>query len=409
MKLNQFFLTTGLLIAISLTLSCSGDDGKDGASCIANPKENAAGGYDVICDGEKIGELSNGKDADCIVEPKRSNPGVYDVICNDQKVGELKDGAPGAQGTPGLQGQQGEGCSVADDPSNSAYLKMTCGSGETKTEKTWPKAVCGTIAYDPAIMACNKSILSFSFTDARDSIKYKAVVIGEGATALTWMAENLRYKGGTSSASGSSSSSPLIGKCYAEGVEGVSADSIAKNCAKYGRLYDWATAMGIDTLFNSNLYPGSAIIKVKGLCPAGWHLPDNNYEWQSLMILIGGKKTDGTKLKATSGWKDYGQYMPGCIWIGEDNRSCNIQVSGNGTDDYGFSALPGGMGYYSDYYRSYNYNSIEEYGYWWTSTGYSGDAQSAHYWDINYSNIYDNIYGSSSDKRQLFSIRCVKD
>jgi len=252
-----------------------------------------------------------------------------------------------------------------------AFTLAACGGGSSSSQQS-------SVIYGASVLHGNET--------------YETVVIG----TQTWFKRNLSYD-----ASGS--------KCYGEGVSGVSADSIAKNCAKYGRLYDWATAMGIDTLFNSNLYPGSAIIKVKGLCPAGWHLPDNNYEWQSLMILIGGKKTDGTKLKATSGWKDYGQYMPGCIWIGEDNRSCNIQVSGNGTDDYGFSALPGGMGYYSDYYRSYNYNSIEEYGYWWTSTGYSGDAQSAHYWDINYSNIYDNIYGSSSDKRQLFSIRCVKD
>jgi len=381
MKLNQFFLTMGLLIATSLTFSCFGDDGKDGASCITNPKENAADGFDVICDGKKVGELSNGKDADCIIEPSRLSPGVYDVICNDQKVGELS-----------VQGQQGESCSVADDPNNSAYLKMTCGSGETKTEKTWAKAVCGGNAFDPEIMTCNKSILSFSFTDARDSRKYKAVVIGN----QTWMAENLNYGGDISPASGSSSSSLLIGKCYGEGSADIPTADVSSNCAKYGRLYDWATAMGIDASYNSTLYTGSA--KKKDLCPAGWHLPTNE-EWLILINSVGGTATAGVKLKAASDWEKSVEYVSDCVYIDNSYKSCEILVSGNGTDDYGFSALPGGSGSTSGYY----YN-LGIYGYWWTSSEVSSNTVNS--WRAHRSNT-SGVY--TLNKANMYSIRCVKN
>jgi len=102
-----------------------------------------------------------------------------------------------------------------------------------------------------------------TFTDTRDNKTYKYVKIG----TQTWMAENLNYN-----ATGS--------KCYAEGVPGVSADSIAKNCTKYGRLYDWSTAMALDASYNYDSY--SAAAKHQGICPSGWHLP-SDAEWNILM------------------------------------------------------------------------------------------------------------------------------
>jgi uncharacterized protein (TIGR02145 family) len=75
----------------------------------------------------------------------------------------------------------------------------------------------------------------------------------------------------------------------------------AENCAEYSRLYNWATA--------------------KTACPTGWHLPSDD-EWTMLTDNVGGSKTAGTKLKSAEGWNK----------------------DGNGTDDYGFSALPGGSG-----------------------------------------------------------------
>ena len=59
----------------------------------------------------------------------------------------------------------------------------------------------------------------------------------------------------------------------------------------------------------------------------GWHLP-TIAEWDFLAANAGGREVCGTKLKATSGW-DY---------------------DGNGTDDFGFSALPAGY-----YYGSFDF------------------------------------------------------
>jgi len=116
----------------------------------------------------------------------------------------------------------------------------------------------------------------------------------------TWMAENLNYN-----ASGS--------LCY---------DNDPANCKKYGRLYNWETA--------------------KKACPAGWHLPSKD-EWEILVNNVSNVMTAGAKLKAGSGWDSY-----------QGN-------SGNGSDDYGFTALPSGA--YMD-----NFGGIGSLSFWWTST-----------------------------------------
>jgi uncharacterized protein (TIGR02145 family) len=173
-------------------------------------------------------------------------------------------------------------------------------------------------------------------TDARDGKKYKTVKIGY----QTWMAENLNYN-----ASGS--------VCY---------DNEPENCNKYGRLYNWATA--------------------KNVCPSGWHLPSRN-EYETLNKAVGGIGLFGEaeKLKATSGWKDDG--------IGNDN----------GTDDYGFSALPGGS------YKDGSFSAVGLSGYWW-SASMGRTSTEAYYQLISNSNFA--LLGSD-DKSYLCSVRCVKD
>ena len=97
-----------------------------------------------------------------------------------------------------------------------------------------------------------------------------------------WMAENLNYKTDSSF-------------CYNDSAE---------YCAKYGRLYIWDAAMDA--------------------CPDGWHLPDST-EWNTLFSAVGGKSTAEEVLKSTSGW------------VGEKGEARN------GTDNYGFAALPAGV------------------------------------------------------------------
>ncbi len=127
------------------------------------------------------------------------------------------------------------------------------------------------------------------------------------------------------------------------------------NVAKYGYLYDWQTA--------------------KNVCPTGWHLP-SDAEWTQLTGFVGSNV--GTKLKAKSGWS----------------------FNGNGTDDYGFSALPGGGRYYDGYFYG-----IENFGRWWSSTEYS----TSNAWGRSMSYSYSYVYRGYNLKSWGFSVRCVRD
>jgi len=139
-------------------------------------------------------------------------------------------------------------------------------------------------------------------------------------------------------------------KCY---------NNESSNCTTYGRLYDWATA--------------------KIVCPSGWHLP-SYAEWTKLTDYVGGASTAGSKLKAKSGWNN----------------------SGNGIDDYGFSALPGGYGYSGGGFINSGYS-----GHWWSSSEDEGDSDRA-YGRIMYYD-YESAGRDIDYKTTLFSVRCVQD
>ena len=170
-----------------------------------------------------------------------------------------------------------------------------------------------------------------TFTDKRDGNVYKIVKIGR----QVWFAENLNYAAERS-------------KCY---------DNNAANCAKYGRLYNWATALKA--------------------CPAGFHLPTDG-EWTALVDYAGGEKTAGTKLKSAAGWNE----------------------NGNGTNDFGWSALPGGYGYSDGSFNNAGYNGI-----WWSATEFVA----RHAW-TRYMIYYNgNVFRGYYFKTYLSSVRCVAD
>jgi len=200
------------------------------------------------------------------------------------------------------------------------------------------------------------------FTDIRDGQKYKTVKIG----TQTWMAENLNYKPTETS-------------------------SRCNDCKKYGRLYTQYEA--------------------EKVCPNGWRLPDTA-DWNMLTRTVGGKWTEtprgsydfwegaGKKLKAKNDWS----------WNDDDN------VTGNGTDNYGFSALPGGRTYRS------SADEVGQTGTWWTTTKDSvGEAKMCTGGARAYSNLchtlvytrsmsykHNNVDGSSINPNNDYSVRCIK-
>jgi len=185
-------------------------------------------------------------------------------------------------------------------------------------------------ATEPAKTEETTSARAGSFIDERDGKSYKWVKIGE----QIWMAENLNfnepgsqcYGGHDGVEVGEGSSEDSECSCpgdYKTLIGEVLSDSkIQANCDKYGRLYELEAA--------------------EKVCPNGWHTPDKE-EWQTLVDFVGGKKIAGKKLKAKSGWDDY---VP-CVKYG-DGGGCKekgAKQPSNGTDDYGFSALPSGYYY----------------------------------------------------------------
>jgi uncharacterized protein (TIGR02145 family) len=136
------------------------------------------------------------------------------------------------------------------------------------------------------------------------------------------------------------------------------------NGDRYGKLYNWY-----------------AVNDPRGLAPEGWKIPSDE-EWSRLADFLGGKSVAGTKMKSTDFWADY------------------EGKSGNGTNESGFSGLPGGT-------RGDDgtFGYVGKYGYWWSSTEYNpGDAWLRF---LNYN--YGYVFRFSYIKRLGFSVRCLRD
>ena len=185
------------------------------------------------------------------------------------------------------------------------------------------------------------------------------------------MAENLNYA--------DSAKTPSLLKrswCY---------DNEPKNCDEAGRLYTWAAAIDSVKLANDADGPQECgfektcmkLANVQGICPPDWHLP-TRVEWYILFTAVGGQSTAGKVLKSQSGWHD----------------------NGNGTDAFGFSALPSG-------YRSNggSFNSDGEYAYFWSAT--ESNRISTYYMYLDYYHELADLL--NLNKLLGYSVRCVKD
>lgn len=137
------------------------------------------------------------------------------------------------------------------------------------------------------------------------------------------------------------------------------------NGIKYGKFYNWY-----------------AVIDPRGLSPLGYHIPTDD-EWTELSDFLGGKKVAGKILKM------------------EAILENDIQIGGwNGNNLYGFSALPGGYGFYFG-----GFDFMGSHGYFWSST--EGSAISAYTRLL--SGEDDIIARASYFKGGGLSVRCLKD
>lgn len=222
--------------------------------------------------------------------------------------------------------------------------------------------------YYMRVFACNKVGTSYgceqiiktytgTVTDIDGNVYY-TVTIG----TQTWMAENLKttkYRNGdpiTNAIEDSVWSNPST-----KGYCNYNNDSTNGNI--YGHLYNWFVATDR-----------------RNIAPLGWHVPSDK-EWTILIKYLGGDTLACDKLVE-------------CDW------SQTHWAFGTGTNESGFTALPGGyrnsLGGFTDLHYVANY---------WASTDNSSDF--AYYINLFTAPIPNML--NTTQKREGASVRCIKD
>jgi uncharacterized protein (TIGR02145 family) len=220
---------------------------------------------------------------------------------------------------------------------------------------------CGTVNATGSITVTAFNCGTTTITDINNN-SYNTVAIG----TQCWTKENLRvtkYRDGTDiplDGSGGVNGGESGSTWYpiTTGARTVYAHSAA-NLATYGYLYNWFAAI------DSN-----------GLCPSGWHVP-SDIEWTTLESHVG--TNPGTKLKK----KD-------ALWS-----------TNTGTDNYGFSGLPGG-------YRSSggSFDVVRYNAFFWSAT--ENDVSGA-WFRILYNSNGVVHRGNFFTKSVGASVRCLRD
>lgn len=189
--------------------------------------------------------------------------------------------------------------------------------------------------------------------DSRDNNIYDVIQFGN----QLWMAENLRFQ--------------IADSRY----------NYSNPNPKYGRLYNWATAMNGEASSATN--PSG----VQGICPKGWHIP-SDAEWIELEITLGLSVSDanssgyrgthGKEMKSKSGW---------------------IYNNGNGTNSSGFNVFPCG------YHNRCGFKQLGRSAFFLSATNYPSGKNG---WS-RYLNSRDAVARYRTYKEDRISCRCLKD
>ncbi len=209
------------------------------------------------------------------------------------------------------------------------------------------------------VVGCKKDPASskeLTVTDIDGNV-YETVQIGE----QLWMAENLKvkhYRNGDPI-------NYITNEWWSNEGAYYSYNNNLGNSNTYGLLYNWY-----------------AVNDLRGIAPEGWRVA-TIYDWQNLVNYLGGNRATGAKMKATYDW---------------DEPNTGV------TNESGFTALPAGRFY------------VEE-----DAIGFSGLGWIAEFWSSNYWTLYDAqgvtlwydesdlYFYNDNDKRNGYSVRCIKD
>lgn len=195
-----------------------------------------------------------------------------------------------------------------------------------------------------------------------DGNEYKTVKIGE----QWWMAENLKTKFG------------YWEYCFQHDTA---------YCELYGRLYKWGAAIEI--------------------CPAGWHLPSDN-EWQQLRNYLIDQYEQITYDNAGNVLKSKRQQESalGEPWATDEHPRWNSNTEGHyGSDNFGFSALPGGQVDAS----GNSFGLMGSTAIWWSSTERSENDAWVWYIEHNRGYLVRSYANKTIGWSPGLSIRCVRN
>jgi len=197
-----------------------------------------------------------------------------------------------------------------------------------------------------------------------DGNYYKVVRIG----TQIWMAENLNVGIPITFKTDSKDNGIVEKFCYGDA---------GNNCIDYGGLFQW------DEMMQYNSSDNGISGNTPTVCPNGWHVPTRD-EWDILIDQSGGVSVAGGKLKEAG----YAHW---------------IQPNLGATNEYGFTALPGGS---IDSKGGYLPQLIGFQGIWWTSSEFLAISEEAYCMvltnnsDLNFDHMH---------KRSAISVRCIKN
>jgi len=249
-------------------------------------------------------------------------------------------------------------------------------SGIANTSYTlrWTISTIYDTTFDDVIISFTESLSCPATCTDIDGNTYNTVLMGDQC----WMKENLKtttYRNGT----------PIPN--ITEDIEWQNTTSGAYAWYvndifwkdKYGALYNWYT-----------------MVDPNGLCPTGWSVPTHD-EWTTLTDFIGGTgEPHGDELKSC---RQVNSPLGGGCTTSEHPR-WNVAGTQYGTDDYGFSGLPGGYRFDDG-----TFLFVGNYGCWWSSTEYL----SSYAWLRNLSYNDGIVFENYFNKPYGFSVRCLRD
>ena len=320
-----------------------------------------------------------GVESSSSIERGSSSSGSVDPISSSSFQGDKLSSCSGENETSSSSVNSNSSSSVipgADEESSSNKTPEPAeGSSSSEMSELSSNSSLGFDWNLPKEAYFNSDIDYGTMTDSRDGKVYKTAKIGD----QVWMAENLNYYDTTDLSVKEKS------WCFGKNDNGDSS-----TCDVAGRLYTWAAAIDSVKLANDTdnsqdcgygkecgVASTRSATLVQGVCPTGWHLPSKT-EWNALFSAVGDESIAGKVLKSQTGWY---------------NR-------GNGTDAFGFSALPaGGRNGDEDYYNE------GDYAYFWSSTELNSSYAYRMY--LDYGSVSATL--SFKNKDDGFSVRCVKN